>query len=152
MNFQTMLSNRCLNSWLLRDFPAVLTVSEIHLIPLTSHIRDILSSEVFKQSWQDTTPEHSWKAWGAPVAHNKELFPELGPAATRHHPPSTHSAAEEPLLSPDSGRVGGHRRDVMHPAPHTDPVTMVNKLQRDLFCLPTAKLACSMHCTESSFK
>lgn len=50
MNFQAMLSNKCLNSWLLRDFPAVLSVSERQLIPFTSHICDILSSEVFLSS------------------------------------------------------------------------------------------------------
>lgn len=98
MNFQAILSNRCLKSWLLRDFPAVPTVSEMHLIPFTSHIRDILSSNDCKQSQHDTIPEHSWTAWGAPVAHDRELFPGLGPAATKHHPPST---AEDPLLLPD---------------------------------------------------
>lgn len=151
MNFQAMFSNRCLNSWLLRDFPAVPTVSGMHLTAFTSHIRDILSSNVFSA----VTTRH--KPW----AQLKRLWPMIWSSSQGWalQPRSTLLPAHTALLKICSSQTEAEREATGEEMKCTLYLTLTLsrwwisfRENNSLFCLPTAKLACSMYCTESSFQ
>lgn len=125
-----MLSNRCLNSWLFRDFPAVPTISEMHLIPFTSYTFDILSSNIFLSSHKTQSLSTAGKP-GVP------LWPMIW-SFSQHwalQPPSTILSAHTALLrihgSSQTEAEWESKGDGMCPVPHTDPVMMANKLQRN---------------------
>lgn len=87
MNFQAMFSKRCLNSWLLRDFPAVPTVSGMHLIAFTSHIRDIWSSNIFSAVMTRRNPWAQLKSLECPCGAWYGALPRAGPCS--HEAPSS---------------------------------------------------------------